>query len=260
MTLAETQRLFQALATRDPAVPAGEAERLLRGTPGLSAADRLSIYADMYVWRLVDALRADYPKLAALLGDERFFTLAEAYVRAHPSDRPDLGQLGRHLPAFLQRHPARDRPDLADLAALEWARTEVFFEAPAEPLGPGAFGSLAPRAFLASRLALVPALRLLVLDHDPVDAWRRLEAGEESGPAAPGPAPVVVWRSGFDVFHVRVDLDEAMALASAASGDPIERICAAFGRRPDPAGAAFEALSSWLREGWVASIRPPGAA
>lgn len=256
MTLAETQRIFHALATGDPSVPPEEADRIVAGTPALSAADRIGIYADMVLWRLADALREDYPKVAAILGDERFLSLARSYARAHPSDRADLGLFGRHLPAFLARHPAGDRPDLADLAALEWARTEVFFEAPAEPAGPDALGALPPETFLASRLSLVPALRVLALGHDAAAIWRRLEEGGEPGEPVPGPAAVAVWRSGFEVFHAAVPRDEALALGEAARGEPLVRVCAAFSGREDPARAAFEAISSWLREGWIAGVQP----
>lgn len=256
MTLAETQRLFHALATGDPGVPREAAARILHGSSELSPSERMGIYADMYLWRLVDVLREDYPKVAALLGDDRFFALAEAYARAHPSDHADLGRFGRHLPAFLARHPAADRPDLADLAALEWARTEVFLEAPSEPLARDALAGLGPREFLVARLGLAPALRLLVLEHDAVSVWRRLEEGEPAGDPLPSVTAAVVWRAGFDVFHVRIELDEALALESARAGEPLERVCAAFGRREDPGRAAFEALSSWLREGWITRASP----
>lgn len=258
MTLAETQAAFHALATR-AADPPSAAEDFLVGSPELGAAERVGIYADMYLWRLADALREDYPKLAALLGGERFLALAEAYARQHPSDRPDLGQFGRRLPAFLRRFPAPERGDLADLAALEWARSEVFFEAPATHAGRDALAGLGPEAFLDARLELVPAFRLLVLDHDAAAVWRLLERGEPAGPPLPGPVAVAVWRAGFDVFHARVDLDEALALEAAGRGEPMARVCAAFGRATDPAGAAFAALASWLDEGWVAAVLPRAA-
>jgi hypothetical protein len=253
VTLAEAQAAFHALATRaaDPPLPA---EALLAGTPDLGAAERIGIYADMYQWRLADALREDHPKVAALLGDERFLALAEAYAREHPSDRPDLAQLGRHLAAFLRRSPTAERADLAALAALEWARAEVFLEAPAAPARRDDLAALRPDTFSLARLVLVPALRVLVLDHDVAAVWRRIEDGEPPGEPAPGAAALVVWRSGFDVFHARVDLDEARALADALAGEPLSRVCAAFERREDPAAAAFAALSSWLEEGWIAAV------
>jgi hypothetical protein len=253
VTLAETQAAFHALATRD-ADPPKAAEEFLVGSPELPAAERIGIYADMYLWRLTDALREDYPKLAALLGDERFLALADTYAREHPSDRPDLGQFGRHLPAFLRRFPAPERVDLADLVALEWARAEVFFGAPATPVARDSLAALGPDTFLDARLELVPALRVLTLDHDAAALWRRLEEDEPADASIANPTAVVVWREGFEVFHGRIELDEARALDAARAGDPLASVCAVFGQREDPAAAAFAALTSWFDQGWIAAI------
>ncbi|WP_242336669.1 MULTISPECIES: DNA-binding domain-containing protein [unclassified Anaeromyxobacter] len=253
MRLAETQAAFHALATR-AADPPCAAEDFLVGSPELLALERIGIYADMYLWRLTDALREDYPKLAALLGDERFLEVADTYAREHPSDRPDLGQFGRRLPAFLRRSPAPERADLADLAALEWARAEVFFEAPATPVARDALAVLGPDAFLDARLVLPPALRVLSLGHDAATLWRRLEDGEQPDAPIAIPTAVVVWREGFEVFHGRIELDEARALDAARAGDPLASVCALFGQREDPAAAAFAALVSWFDQGWIAAL------
>ncbi len=254
MTLAETQALLHALVTGQESVDPDALGACFTGTAGLPAAERVEIYANMWLWRQVDALRADFAHVAACLGDDRFLALCEAYVREHPSEHHDIGRLGRHLAAFLRRHPASERPDLADLAELEWARAEVFFEAGANPVGREALAGLAPRDFLEAKLRLVPALRLLVLDQDAAALWRRLERGEEHGPVEPGPVTLAVWRAGHDVFHATLDLDEALALELAIAREPLARVCAAFARREDPAGAAFSALASWIDEGWVAGV------
>jgi hypothetical protein len=254
MTLAETQALFHAAVTRAKGDRSRDVRRCFIGSAEFTAAERVEIYADMYLWRLVDALREDYPKLAALLGDARFYALAEAYVREHPSRHHDLGRMGVHLPAFLRAHPDPGRPDLADLAALEWARSEVFFEADVEAAGRDALAALTPEEFLGARLKLVPALRLLAVEHDPVGLWRALEHGEPIPAPAPGIQGIAVWRRGFEVFHTALDLDEATALEGAAAGDPLSRVCAAFARRADAAADAFRAIGSWFEEGWIAGV------
>jgi hypothetical protein len=66
---------------------------------------------------------------------------------------------------------------------------------------------------------------------------------------------VAVWRSGFEVFHSSLPLDEAAALGAARAGDSLAGICAAFGGREEPAAAAHRALSGWLAEGWVVGTR-----
>ena len=196
MTLAETQRLFW---------------KALRGeevsTAFVAGPDRLHVYAEMFLLRQVDVLRADFPELAAKLGDEAFFALAKRYVLAHPSEDADLGRLGRAFAGFCGD----------PLAALEWARSEVFLEAEVPRLPPEEFAQR-----LEVRIA--PALRI---------------AGR-----------TVVWRTPGDFTLNEVDLpdDELRALRLAQGGAPFAEICGAFG---EPA-RAFEALQSWLAEGWMA--------
>jgi hypothetical protein len=235
MNLAETQELFWELLQGH--------ERPLDafvGSAELPADERVAIYARMFLHRQIDALREMFPKVVVALGDEAFFEMAARYVRAHPSEHPDLGQLGRKLAAFL------DRPDLRDLARLEWARGEVFEAPAAGSLTPEEFSSLAhdPVAFMHRRVRLIPALRLLELDYDIAPLW-----DETASSARMRPTQWVVWRSGFDVFHVAVEPDEASAVRLAQGGAPLADVCAAL---EDPQRAT-EALHSWLAEGWIAA-------
>src|SRR5512146_56405 len=47
------------------------------------APPRIGIYRYAYRARLANALRANYPALARMMGDEAFRTLAAGYARAH---------------------------------------------------------------------------------------------------------------------------------------------------------------------------------
>ena len=233
MKLAETQRLFWELLQGTE----GPLDAFV-GSSALPAEERVAIYARMFLHRQVDALREMFPKVVAALGDEGFFEVAARYVHDHPSEHPDLGQLGRTFAAFLER------PDLRDLAKLEWARGEVFEAAEAAPLSPEEFARLAQDAdtFMNRRLQLIPALRLLELEHDVGQLW-----DESAKTAGPRQIRVVVWRSGFDVFHVQVDADEARAVQVAADGAAVGEICGVFG----DAARAADVLQGWLAEGWI---------
>ena len=202
MTLAETQALFHEILTSAEPVAQERIDACFAGTPALPATERVAIYADMYLWRLVEALREALPNLVRYLGDDRFAALAGDYLRRNPSEHHDVGQVGRRLAAFLRQHPDPVRPDLADLADLEWARHQVFFAPPAQPVGPEAFAGLDPEAFGRTSLVLSPALQVLVLDHAAAPLWRRLEDGEPPEPPSPGASAVAVWRSGFFALSV----------------------------------------------------------
>ena len=195
--------------------------RALQGDPVdasfIAGPDRLQVYADMFFFRQVDALREDFSPTAERLGDERFFARAKDYVRAHPSVDPDLGRLGRHFAAFLEK--SEEGRSLGRLPALEWARSEVFLEAEAVPIG----GEELARS---RRVQCVPALRLV--------------------------GRTAVWRQGFEVREAELPAEETRALALALEGAPFEEICGAFA----DAASAFEALRGWIGEGWLTATDP----
>ena len=267
-TLSDLQQRFFDLAVRAPgARPANEA---FTSFGALDAGARLSIYADMFLWRQVDALREDFPKLAAVTGDHAFFELASDYLHHHPSTHPSLGRLGDALPSFLaERAAARPagaahadfaahadcgghahlagaaRSDLADLAALEWTRNQVFEEAHA----PVADASLLQQHADAGalRLAFTPALRLLSLPHDVVALWTALDEGLEVPAPLPSPTHVAVWRKEFLVLHAAISETEATALRRALDGAPLAVICDVF----DDVPPALAAVASWFAEQWI---------
>ncbi|HET9330699.1 MAG TPA: DNA-binding domain-containing protein, partial [Steroidobacteraceae bacterium] len=79
--LAQLQGEFQDYLLRG----ASAVEAQVLGSARVPVATRLGIYAGAYRSRLADALAANYPALAKLLGAADFATLAMDYVRAHDS-------------------------------------------------------------------------------------------------------------------------------------------------------------------------------
>jgi hypothetical protein len=265
-TLADLQRRFFELVTGPEGVarelarrglPEGEVAAIVAGDARASAVERLDVYANMYFFRILDVLRADYPKLAAVLGDDAFHDLATDYLQAHPSRHPSLRFVGAALPAFVAAHAvAERRPWLAELAALEWARVDVFDRADAAPLAREALAGLAPEDFAALRLAPVPACALVPAAFAVEDAWRGLEASgalEPPGRAASGHA-LLVWRRGVVVHHRAVEAPERQALERViqAPGTTFGALCAALGEAlgSDEAAAELAArcLGQWLAD------------
>jgi hypothetical protein len=213
----------------------------------------LGVYANMYAARLVDCLEHDFPSLAAVMGSAAFERLVAAYLLVHPSRSPSLRQLGNQLPAFLGEHPSRGlRPDLSDLARLEWARVEAF-DASEMPLHSS--GSLAvelEQRGVATRLRAVSSLAIVETGFAVDEVWLAVDRGEPP----PGPRAerrwVVVWRRDWVVRHRALSLLEARALAATVAGADISELCSLFagsGEVPDAAQAAFTALQQWAADG-----------
>lgn len=252
MRLGELQHLL-AQAIEAPATVEPEAlKQNIAAKEPLDAVARAGIYAEMYRSRLADALRADFPKVARLLGDEGFFELVQAYLAHHPSASSDIGQFGRHLADFLAEHPG-PRGDEADLARLEWALAEAFTAQDSEPVTHEALGQLGANAAEA-RFTFVPALRTLELAHDVLPLFEKLEETEEPPAVRPGAVRVVVWRQGFQVLHRALGKEEAEALVRAQRGETLAEVCEAFGGLEDAQHEAFRTLGGWFSSGCVAHV------
>src|ERR1700675_863489 len=120
-------------------IPAEAARAVVLPSKTLSALERLSIYRDMYLPRMEEALAIDYPALKHFLGAEDFMRLGARYVVEYPSPSYTLNRLGDHLPEFLATLSDLPKQDFCvDLARLEYALTMVFDASETEALTPDA--------------------------------------------------------------------------------------------------------------------------
>jgi Putative DNA-binding domain len=278
LPLGELQLRF--LGALDPASPPIDATLLaaVNGTGSLDAAQRIRIYADMYRARLVDVLREDYPRVAAILGDADFAALACRYLARHPSTHPSVRHVGRRFADWIAGE-ATVAPHVADLARLEWAHVEVFDAADAEPLRLADLESLPPDEWPALRLPLIPACLVLESAWPVHDIWASADPGREPEANAPAdacagrdsapervlqawtrePTVVRVWREGFSVSHAAMGPDEQRAFRVLARGEPFGEICAAIedGLDADTAARQIGAiLLRWLEDGLIARPQP----
>ncbi len=101
-------------------------------------------------------LRAAYPVMAQLLGDESFDALARALWHAQPPRCGDAAQWGAGLPAFVRASSQlADTPYLADVATLEWALHLAVSAADDQP-DPASFALLGEHDPLNLQLLLSP--------------------------------------------------------------------------------------------------------
>jgi hypothetical protein len=245
--LAATQSaLFSLITGHGARAIAPEAATLVAGDGRASAEERVHVYAHMYRARLVEALEAQYPRVARRLGCEGFAALVADYTDAHPSRHPSLRFLGQHLAAWLEE--GTDGLGLAELARLEWARADVFDERDEPLLDLEAVRAWPPEALGSLPLRVAPASRLLELDAGALALWDDPE-GEL---AACGRTAVLVWRKEVTVYHRSVEPAERDALARAADGTTFGALCEALAAALPAEEAiqrAFAWLSTWLADG-----------
>jgi hypothetical protein len=125
MTLATFQSAFtKALLQAEPAATGHRILDALIDQPGFA------VYRNTVMKGCIDALAANFPVVARLVGDEWFRAAATIFVRCHPPEQPSLIAYGGALPAFLETfQPAAELPYLADVARLDRAWTEAHIAA-----------------------------------------------------------------------------------------------------------------------------------
>jgi hypothetical protein len=234
------------------------------------AGSRLHVYADGYVLRLLECMRADYPVLCKVMGRELFDFFAKAYVWRHPSRSTTLYDLGAGFADFLaQSQPAGMDAETAQrfafpaqLARLERAlaeasrapglegRTASTFDAASGAASGAAFDPVSLLSGADAAVGLAPCTRLLALSF-PLHAWWQQAAAAPEDAPPPTPAVETTWIA-VGRLHYRVGM-HALApwqfhfLQAAATRAPA-RQCALEAARACglPAGRVLADALLWL--------------
>lgn len=272
MSLDETQRLFlraicwptgvaDFLAQADEETRATFA-RTFTETAAFGRVARVDVYANAYFYRLLDALRELFPRLAALAGEAPFHDLITDYLLVHPSSEPDLRHAGDALPAFVARHALRDVVPMAnDVARLEQALNHALDAPQGGHIERAALAIVEPTEWPDLTFELSLPTRLIRVDWDVCEIAARLAtAGEESARAverAPESLVVLVGRRGFLTYFRRLDGAEAAALECLAAGSSFGAACdAAAGAESNvELGAIATALGRWIDDGVIAGVK-----
>ncbi len=183
---------------------------------GIDPAARLRIYRHAVEGTLTAALRAGYPAVHALVGDDFFDAMAARYRLQHPSACGNLQQFGGALADYLAAMPeAQSLPYLADVARLEWRRQLAALAADALPADAVAAAAAALVAPDRLRISLHPSLQWLRSDYAVLTLWQWCQAPSNAVPQVDGGEHVLLWREGGEV---------AMAAVSPGTFRCIERL------------------------------------
>ena len=256
MRLAQLQSAFQA-ALLDGS--SGVLEHL--GPNAREPKDVMfGVYRNAYVFRLADILADDFERLHTYIGDEAFFSLARAYIAAHPSQSANARDFGRGFPKFVSEQDiAIAAPMVSAVALLEGVLNDVFDCADAPALTLEDLSVYAPEDF--ERLVFKP----------PPSAWRLDGPGgldatfTALGNGQPPPAPpdgqttdrMIVWRKDVLPHYRALSYEEAMIWSEAAKGAPFGTLCELLATYASPETAAVRAagyLHGWIGNGQLASV------
>jgi hypothetical protein len=165
----------------------------------------MRVYRNTVLSGCVDALRANYPVVASLLGEEMFEAVAAEHASQCPPRRPVLALYGAPFPDWLEVQPwVRDLRYIPDVARIERLHIEALFACDAEPLE---MGALAGRNdWQALQLPLHSATRFDWLTSPAMSIWLAHRDGVEGELEFDWhPEGVLFTRPGLNVQPIRLD-------------------------------------------------------
>jgi hypothetical protein len=133
------------------------------------------VYRNTVMKGCIDALQANYPSVARLVGGDWFRAAAAIYVRAHLPDDACMLYYGAEFAAFLERfEPAAALSYLPGVAWLDRLWTEAHAAADQPVLDPATIAGFAPEQLAGIVLHPHPAARWRWFSEQPVyTIWRR---------------------------------------------------------------------------------------
>ena len=165
------QALFAPEAVTDPAVRQ------------LAAQPAFAVYRNTVMKGCIDALEANFPAVARLVGSEWFRAAAALHAAASPPRDGRLLHYGEDFADFLQHfEPAAELPYLPDVARLDALWREVHAAEDAPSLDPSGLARHAPEQLAALVLRPHPATRWAWFAEQPIySIWARNRGDGDDG-------------------------------------------------------------------------------
>lgn len=227
---------------------------------GVVGDDGFAVHRNNGCVALIHALRAAYPVVERLVGEDFFHAAARLYSEAHPPASPVLAEYGWGFAAFLDGfEPARALPFLPDVARLEWLRNEAFHAADRTPLTAEDLAAIPPEQAGELVFAFHPSAGLVASAFPIVSLWEASadETGVRPiGPDLPGEAAFVI-RPGLGVEVMKLGLDDADCVAALMAGATLQD---AAGEAGTELTALARLLGRLIGAGAFCGVRRNGAA
>lgn len=199
-------------------------------TNRLSGKRRMQVYRNNMLIGLTEVLRAVYPVICCLVGDDFFRYTAAQYIRRYPSTSGNLHEFGGWFADFLRAfEPASSLAYLPDVASFEWAYHQVFHAAEHLTLDRVALSRLPEDRYGELAFRLHPASRLLNSDYPILRIWQVNQAdylGDQTVDLAQGGVRLlVIRRENMDIEIHALEEGEFALLQALAEGHSLATAC-----------------------------------
>jgi hypothetical protein len=225
------QRMMQALNG-----PAAHGEGLFTDPDG-RLRERLAIYRNTVQSNFVESLKAGFPVLLQLVGDEYFGQLARQYLAGSPSRSGDLLAVGERFGEHITHvHAADEYAYFADVARFEWLVQESRLARDGDAADFAHLSAVPAEAYGALRFALHPSLRLFQSAFPILEIWQAHVATKDlsSINLNSGQIHLAIHTLRFELGFSGLSAAEYRFVAALQAGITLEGALALAARPDDP--------------------------
>lgn len=188
---------------------------------GRPAGRRFSVYRNNVAGSLTEALAQGFPVLQKLVGEEYFTALAGVFLRQFPPTSRLMMFYGDEMPDFLAGFPPlANLPYLPDVARLEIALREAYHAADTPAIAAETLATMLPERFMAARLHLAPAVRVVASDYPVWSIWQANTNG--GAPPKMRPEATLVLRPDYDAAPHLLPPNGALFIAALQAKKSVE--------------------------------------
>lgn len=227
---------------------------------GIAPERRLAIYRNNAVEGFLQTLRATFPVLVRLSGEDWFRHSGRRYMRQHPSRSGNIHYIGERFPAFLDIALAGGEYHyFADIARLEWAYQEVLVAADHSNLDIASLATVPPERYAALTFRTHPAMRLVSSRFPVLEIWKANQPGScasEQIALDSGPSNVLIIRRDDHVELRELPLVDFELLAAFARGETFD-LAAEHALHAAPEADLGAALARIVRLGTLVDFTLP---
>ncbi len=229
---------------------------LLNTQGGASGQERMAVYAEAYVARMMEALAETYETVRHLLGQEAFVELTENYMHVYPSHSYNLNDVGMAMPEFLAgTRFAEKLPFLMDVAKLERQVANTFHAFEAAAFDPSKLAGYSEEDWERLRVSFQPSLAVISSKWPILDIWKARTTPLEKIQIdlIDRPQDVLVSRRGLEVVCESLQPLQAELLLSLKRGEALGEVCARLSETAEEAPMG-EWFSSWAARGLITHV------
>ncbi len=170
------------------------------------AQDKMAIYRQSRLGRIIKVLRNTYPVCEGIVGENYFKQLCFYYAKYEIVCDPDITLYGKNFSLFLEQHVKQPLAYLPDVAQLEWACFSVLYGSQMFPLNVTKLSKVTEDTHAKLKFQLGATHTLLSSIYPIFEIWRQHAKPPKEHreiDLAEGGCQLLIYRRGWDL---RVDV------------------------------------------------------